>query len=380
MKIQKWHLFVFVFLLFGFSFYVINLKFDKFYRVNGINNDNRVLIEKYLTKNEQSYLIDNQIQINQFIDYIEYEDFILENYQFYTLLEETQRYGKPSDILSVGNELSSRLSYLFENKSLSYAKKLIDYSLEIAFLNETYFDFDYIELYSYLAHLYDVDDYSYIADVHTYVSKLQNMGITDNDDLNEAFLKLSQSYNKDALKELMNVQLDEGVEIVFDPTELFTVVDKSHYIGRYEPSELLLIQDIPRLRYAMYLQNDAYNALVEMYNQITTLFDGFLLRDSYRNLESLEETMIGYDEFQLGLSIVVSKQGVSYNQFEFTDISIWLEEHAYEYGYILRYPKNKASITGNAYDSHVYRYVGKDLAKLLHDSSLSLDEYYKSQK
>ena len=63
------------------------------------------------------------------------------------------------------------------------------------------------------------------------------------------------------------------------------------------------------------------------------------------------------------------------HQFEGTDISLWLEEHAHEYGFTLRYPKNKASITGYTYDSHVYRYVGKDLAKTLYNSSLCLEEY-----
>ena len=81
MKLKTWYLFLVIIILFGCSFYIVNLKFDKFYRVNGINNDNRVLIEKYLDEKEQSYLIDNQISIDLFIDYIEYNDFHLENYQ-----------------------------------------------------------------------------------------------------------------------------------------------------------------------------------------------------------------------------------------------------------------------------------------------------------
>ena len=380
MKIQKWHLFVFVFLLFGFSFYVINLKFDKFYRVNGINNDNRVLIEKYLTKNEQSFLIDNQIKITEFIDYIEYDEFDLSNYQYYNLLKDTQRYSKKIDVLTVGNELASRLNYLFEKKALTYATKLVDFSLESAFLNETYFDFEYIDLYASLSRLYAIDDYSYINDTHNYISKLNDMGISNKEDLNQAFLGLVQSYSKDALNELLNTELKDGVSIVFNPSSLSSVVNQNHYIGKYEPSELLLIQEIPRMRYAMYLQNDAYNALLDMYNDISNSCDGFLLRDSYKSYETLKADKIGFDEFQLGLSIVVSKQGIAYNQFDETDVSDWLKEHAHEYGFILRYPKNKASLTGYTYDPHIYRYVGKDLAKILYDSSLCLDEYKTTQE
>ena len=77
MRLKTWHLFLVIIVLFGCSFYVVNLNFDKFYRVNGINNDNRVLIEKYLDEDEQTYLVENQIPIHQFIDYIEYDDFHL---------------------------------------------------------------------------------------------------------------------------------------------------------------------------------------------------------------------------------------------------------------------------------------------------------------
>ena len=54
MNLKTWYLFLVIIILFGCSFYIVNLKFDKFYRVNGINNDNRVLIEKYLDEKEQS--------------------------------------------------------------------------------------------------------------------------------------------------------------------------------------------------------------------------------------------------------------------------------------------------------------------------------------
>ena len=68
MKLKRWHLYLIVTLCFTIAFISINRKYDRFYRVNGINNDNRVLIEKYLDEKEQSYLIDNQISIDLFID------------------------------------------------------------------------------------------------------------------------------------------------------------------------------------------------------------------------------------------------------------------------------------------------------------------------
>ncbi len=53
----------------------------------------------------------------------------------------------------------------------------------------------------------------------------------------------------------------------------------------------------------------------------------------------------------------------------------WLMEHSWEYGFILRYPKDKTDATGIIYEPWHYRYVGKELAKELHDLGLTLEEY-----
>jgi D-alanyl-D-alanine carboxypeptidase len=50
-------------------------------------------------------------------------------------------------------------------------------------------------------------------------------------------------------------------------------------------------------------------------------------------------------------------------------------EHAWEYGFVLRYPKGKIDVTGIIYEPWHYRYVGKEVAKELHESGLTLEEY-----
>ena len=61
--------------------------------------------------------------------------------------------------------------------------------------------------------------------------------------------------------------------------------------------------------------------------------------------------------------------------FEDTDAFRWLDEHAAEYGFILRYPRDKEAITGVIYEPWHYRYVGKEHAKVIHEKKLSLEEY-----
>ena len=104
MKLKRWHLYVVVTLCFCIAFISINRKYDEFYRVNGINNDNRALIEMYLDDEEQEYLIENAIAVNEFIKYIEIPDFNLMNYEFYNALDKTNKYPDLNNLISVGNQ------------------------------------------------------------------------------------------------------------------------------------------------------------------------------------------------------------------------------------------------------------------------------------
>ncbi len=57
----------------------------------------------------------------------------------------------------------------------------------------------------------------------------------------------------------------------------------------------------------------------------------------------------------------------------------WLQEYAAEYGFILRYPKDKQAITGVTYEPWHYRYVGAENAKKIQESGLTLEEYLSKQ-
>ena len=61
--------------------------------------------------------------------------------------------------------------------------------------------------------------------------------------------------------------------------------------------------------------------------------------------------------------------------FEDTDEFQWLTQNAADYGFIMRYPKDKQDITKVIYEPWHWRYVGVDLAKELKSSGLVLEEY-----
>ena len=63
-----------------------------------------------------------------------------------------------------------------------------------------------------------------------------------------------------------------------------------------------------------------------------------------------------------------------------SDEYFYLENIAYLYGFIIRYPKDKEEITGYNYEPWHLRYVGQELAKYLKKNNLTLEEYYETRR
>ena len=80
---------------------------------------------------------------------------------------------------------------------------------------------------------------------------------------------------------------------------------------------------------------------------------------------------------QLGLAVDIIDAGnpVLTSEQEKTATQKWLMANSWKYGFILRYPTNKTEVTGIISEPWHYHYVGYALAKELHDSGLTLEEY-----
>jgi LAS superfamily LD-carboxypeptidase LdcB len=86
----------------------------------------------------------------------------------------------------------------------------------------------------------------------------------------------------------------------------------------------------------------------------------------------------GYSEHNCGLAVDLGGSGnFSLDaSFENTPAYKWLMEHCAEYGFILRFPKGKESITGVIYEAWHFRYVGDAAtAHAIMDNGLCLEEY-----
>jgi LAS superfamily LD-carboxypeptidase LdcB len=108
----------------------------------------------------------------------------------------------------------------------------------------------------------------------------------------------------------------------------------------------------------------SYSRQQTIYNNYVAV-DGKAVADTY-------SARAGSSEHQTGLCFDLNTIDDS---FANTPESAWLEKHAQEYGFIIRYPKGKDAVTGYKYEPWHLRYLGVDLATTVYNSGLCLEEY-----
>jgi D-alanyl-D-alanine carboxypeptidase len=80
----------------------------------------------------------------------------------------------------------------------------------------------------------------------------------------------------------------------------------------------------------------------------------------------------GYSEHNLGLSLDIGSTQAEMNQ---AAEGKWLKKNAWTYGFILRYPKDKTTITGIQYEPWHFRYVGLPHSMIMQEKNLALEQY-----
>lgn len=83
-------------------------------------------------------------------------------------------------------------------------------------------------------------------------------------------------------------------------------------------------------------------------------------------------TRPGTSEHNTGFS---ADFNIAEDSFESTPMFTWMQEHAADYGFVLRFPKDKQEITGITYESWHYRFVGINNAKEMNRLNMCLEEY-----
>lgn len=119
----------------------------------------------------------------------------------------------------------------------------------------------------------------------------------------------------------------------------------------------------------------SYSTQKRLYNEFFNeyLYQGYSEEEAH-DLTSKRRNPPGSSEHNIGICMDIICASSSAN-FQNTKAYAWLDAHAHEYGFILRYPEDKVSVTGVKFEPWHWRYVGVENAASIKNSGLCLEEY-----
>lgn len=184
-----------------------------------------------------------------------------------------------------------------------------------------------------------------------------------------------------------------------DPEDSLTAIVKDRFVlsKNYKPENLVKV-DVSRTEDCTNykLVEEAAIALEDMVSDakekdleivLTSGYESYSYQkkqyDEYANIYGTWAASVyliepGINEHQLGTCVDLESQKVLDGEelvFEDTNEYAWLVKHAYEYGFILRYPENQEDTTGTSFKPNHFRYVGKEAAKEIKENGWTLEEY-----
>ncbi|MBE6123171.1 MAG: D-alanyl-D-alanine carboxypeptidase family protein [Erysipelotrichaceae bacterium] len=309
---------------------VLNSKYDSLSRYPYTDKKSRELIKEYLTSDEIDYIIEYSIAPNVFIAFIQEDGFNIYNAAEYKRLSQYQWDQPPGQIV----------------RMIEDTREVMDTDTLILLLSQ----YSYDEIKDYL----------------------------DNGD----------PYKQDSV-------------LVMNPASLDAWVDASHTIVRRVPWKLQALSENVPSDHVILIEEEAREPLENMCRGIRGMLGsdqacaGLIITDGYvsydeqkTRYEQAEDTYgkdalqyelyPGHCERQLGLTVDFRVDGIPQNAFEKTLQNLWLEENAYKYGFVCTWDRNSEEATGIVPQPWHYRYVGVELAKLLHSSNQTFADYIAS--
>ena len=146
------------------------------------------------------------------------------------------------------------------------------------------------------------------------------------------------------------------------------------------PTVFVLSKDIT-------LNKTALKAISEMFTAASAANIGsFYISSGFRDYHKQQQVydeqanksyvqLPGHSEHETGLAADLMVSGLTRDDVAASPQGEWLAGNAWQYGLILRYPQDKQSITGVAYEPWHFRYVGQPAAWYCEQNNLCFEEY-----
>lgn len=186
-----------------------------------------------------------------------------------------------------------------------------------------------------------------------------------------------------------------------DPASLWVIVNKARRLpAGYVPSDLVVpyvrLQLSPRAE-RMHVRQVAAGPLQDLFTAAHNAGFDLELLSGYRSeayqkkiydryvkklkaRAAIASAQPGYSEHQTGLAVDLDRykdlRCLAMPCFAAMPEAKWLADHAHEFGFIIRYEKDKEGVTGYEYEPWHLRYVGKELATELFLRRQTMEEFF----
>ena len=208
-------------------------------------------------------------------------------------------------------------------------------------------------------------DYLYYDEykkTNSYILALNNVNYPD-------FLKTSTK--RIIYDDIILINKLHGVDKTFIPDNLIEV-ENVEYIKR--PNEKMLIDKHTLANYkSMFEDAKSKGINLVLYSAYRSYEKQESLWNTNPTFDNMYLAVPGYSEHHTGMALDIStlEDGLSKNKSKTYE---YLKENAHKFGFILRYPEDKESITGYNFEPWHYRYVG-EIAEIIYNENLTLEEY-----
>ncbi len=332
------------------SYYEKNSNLDKEKLVNFINYCNE-------------HNIDCVNSYDKLIEYYTLDDFKIKNLNKYIDLKNKYSNIENSNIIKIiNNDLDSYIENINTDEFLKDENNkdyIIDFLLSL--INEKYYKKDNLERYiNYYLKNNNLTNKEIVTNVNSNLDTpfYENYELTDT--------------SKDTL---MIVNKHYKIEDNYKPDNLVTVDAEHGYPNKIRA-------DVYEEFKKMYEEAKKDNVKIfiaspyRSYSDQNVLYTYYVNTDGKKNADTYSARP-GFSEHHTGLAMdLIPEYGLDLDTFENSDGFKWMQENAYKFGFILRYPKDKEYITGYIYEPWHYRYVGTSTATTIKNEGLTFEEYY----
>lgn len=213
--------------------------------------------------------------------------------------------------------------------------------------------------------------------------------------------KKKKKYDKEAPWESFDMYgLPDKLDLLKkDKGDVLVLVNKLHAVSKnYAPTDMVAIDGKYTTNQGLEMKADAYKAFKKMrkaaradgikfkicsayrtYSTQKWLYNNYL-NTMGKELRDIRSAYPGRSEHHTGYAIDLTCKSMGWTlsqDFAKSSEGKWVKKHCAEYGFIIRYPKNKTDITGYDYEPWHLRYVGVDVAKEITEQGITLEEYLK---